>query len=310
MPELPDIELYLHALRPRVVGRSIGRIRVPGPFLVRTVDPPIDACEGKGVRAVRRLGKRIVLELESDLFLVIHLMIAGRLRWLEPWAKPLGKIAQATLVFPDGTLALTEAGTKHRASIHVLSGEASLRTLDRGGMELLDERASLARFAQALRRESHTIKRTLTDPRLISGIGTAYSDEILHAAGMSPLLLTSRMDDEQIARVYEAARRVLTEWTARLRLEFAGTFPGAGEVTAFRPDFAVHGKFGKPCLVCGTKVQRIAYAENETNYCPRCQTGGKVLADRSLSRLLREDWPRTIEELEEQQTQRRGGDAP
>jgi len=309
MPELPDIELYCSALRSRIVGRAIGRIRVPGPFLVRTFDPPIDECEGKVVRGVRRLGKRIVLGLDSDLFLVIHLMIAGRLRWLEPGAKPLGKIAQATLEFTSGTLALTEAGTKHRASIHIVRGEAALAAFDRGGMELLDEHASSDRFAHALRCESHTIKRTLTDPRLISGVGNAYSDEILHAAGMSPLLLTSRMNDEQIGRLYEAARRVLMEWARRLRAEFGEEFPGAGDVTAFRPDFAVHGRFGKACPVCGTKVQRIAYADNETNYCPRCQTDGKVLADRSMSRLLREDWPRTIEELEEHDAQRRDAGA-
>lgn len=300
MPELPDIELYLSCLRPRVLGATIERLRVPGPFVVRTFEPSIDSCEGMRVQGVRRIGKRIVLELDDSIFFVVHLMIAGRLRWMEPGEKPPARITQASVSFPLGTLALTEAGTKHRASIHIVRGESALAALDRGGMELLDDRASVGRFAEALRRESHTIKRTLTDPRLISGVGNAYSDEVLHAARMSPLLLTSRMTDELIANLFDAARRVLREWIDRLQREFAGDFPGAGDVTAFRPDFAVHGKFGKPCPVCATRVQRIRYADNETDYCPRCQTEGKVLADRSLSRLLKDDWPRTIEELEDE----------
>jgi formamidopyrimidine-DNA glycosylase len=289
MPELPDIVIYTEALRARVVGHALERLRIISPFLLRTVEPPIESAVGRTVLDVRRLGKRIVLCLADDLFLVIHLMIAGRLRWLARGAKPPGKIALAMIEFPTGTLALTEASGKKRASLHAVSGEAGLHALDPGGIEVLE--AGRAEFAAALRCENHTLKRALTDPHLFSGIGNAYSDEILHAARLSPVALSTRLEDEQIGRLHAATQSTLTRWIEILRCQFGDRFPGPGQITAFRPDFAVHGRFGLPCPDCGTKVQRIRYAENETNYCPRCQTGGRVLADRSLSRLLGEDWP-------------------
>lgn len=295
MPELPDIEVYLDCLRPRVIGQQLKRIRLANPFLLRSVDPPVFEIEQREVIGLRRLGKRIVFEFESELFLVLHLMIAGRLQWKSAGAKPPGKVGLAAFDFSTGTLVLTEAGTKRRASLHVVRGESNLVRLNPGGLEVLE--ANAQQFRQALRRENHTLKRSLTDPRLFSGIGNAYSDEILHRARMSPLALTSKLTDEEVDRLFRAACETLTDWLARHRRDTADGWPN--KVTAFRPDMAVHGKFGKPCLACGTKVQRIVYAENETNYCPRCQTGGKVLADRSLSRLLKDDWPRTIEELEE-----------
>lgn len=295
MPELPDIVVYIDALRKRVAGKPLQRVRVAHPFLVRTFDPPLDAAEGKTVRGLRRLGKRIVLELDDDLFLVLHLMIAGRLHWKLPGAKPPGKVGLAAFDFPDGTLILTEAGTKRRASLHVVRGETELARHQPGGLEVLE--CDAAGFRKALRRENHTLKRALTDPRLFSGIGNSYSDEILHRAKLSPLTWTSRLTDAEADRLFEATCQVLHEWTERLRKEAGDEFPE--KVTAFRPGMAVHGRFGRPCPVCGTAVRRIVYAENETNYCPRCQTGGKVLADRALSRLLKGDWPATVEELEE-----------
>jgi len=297
MPELPDILLYLSALKPRIVGQPLQRVRLMSPFLLRTVEPRIDEAQGKTVTGLRRLGKRIVMELQDDLFLVFHLMIAGRFRWSdEPRAKVAGKIALAAFEFPNGTLLFTEASSKKRASLSLVHGEAALAAHNPGGLEVLD--ASPEQFAAALTKENHTLKRALTDPHLFSGIGNAYSDEILHAARLSPLKMTSKLTQEEIAGLHEATRRMLTTWTERLQKGFASKFPGAGDVTAFRPDFAAHGKFGQPCPVCRTKVQRIRYAENETNYCPRCQTEGKLLADRSLSRLLKDDWPKTVEELE------------
>lgn len=297
MPELPDIELYCGALRERVIRRPLVNVRVLSSFLLRTVDPPLEAANGRTVIAVSRLGKRIVLGLDGDLHLVIHLMIAGRLRWLAFDAKPPGKIALAVFDFPDGRLVITEAGTKRRAALHLVAGRAALSAHNPGGLEPLT--ADLNAFAGALRRENHTLKRALTDPRLFSGIGNAYSDEILHAARLSPVKWTQKLNDDEIAALHAATIRVLSEWTAALSQEFAGRFPGAGDITAFRPDFAAHGRYGLPCPVCGTAIQRIRYAENETNYCARCQVGGKVLADRSLSRLLKDDWPRSIESLEE-----------
>ena len=295
MPEYPDIIVYLERLQPRVKGQILERVRLASPFLLRTVDPPLSEVEGKNVQDLRRLGKRIVFCLEADLFLVLHLMIAGRLHWKEPGAKLPGRIGLAAFDFQTGTLTLTEAGTKKRASLHLLRGEQALADLIPGGLEVLeaDERT----FREALLRENHTLKRALTDPRLFSGIGNAYSDEILHRAGLSPLALTQRLSDEEINKLFESARRTLLDWADRLRREAGDGFPEG--VTAFRDGMAVHGRFGKPCPVCGSAVQRIIYAENETNYCPRCQTGGKLLADRSMSRLLKNDWPRTIEELEE-----------
>jgi formamidopyrimidine-DNA glycosylase len=297
MPELPDIVVYLDCLRRRVAGRTLARVRVAHPFLVRTFDPPLDAAFGKTVRGLRRLGKRIVLELDDDLFFVLHLMIAGRLHWKPAGAKPPGKLGLAAFDFPDGTLLLTEAGTKRRASLHVVRGEAGLARHQPGGLEVLD--ADAAAFRAVLRSHNHTLKRALTDPRLFSGIGNSYSDEILHRARLSPLTWTSRLTDAEADRLFEAACSTLREWTERLRAEAGDGFPE--KVTAFRPGMAVHGRFAQPCPACGTAVRRIAYAENETNYCPRCQTGGKVLADRALSRLLKGDWPKTVEELEERQ---------
>ena len=293
MPELPDITVYIEALEARIVGQPLERIRIAKPFLLRSVDPPINAANGKKVVGIRRMGKRIGLELEDDLFLVIHLMIAGRLRWQANGAKVPGKLGLAAFDFPNGTLILTEAGSKRRASLWLVRNEASLEQFARGGLEVLD--ATLAEFKERLTSENHTLKRSLTDPRLFSGIGNAYSDEILHRAKMSPVKHTRRLTDEEIATLFAATKEILVEWTQRLRDEAGGDFPG--KVTAFRDEMAVHGKFGKPCPVCGTPVQRIRYADNETNYCPRCQTDGKLLADRALSRLLKGDWPKSIDEL-------------
>ena len=295
MPEYPDIIVYIERLQPRVQGQVLQRIRLASPFLLRTVDPPIEEAEGKKVLEVRRLGKRIVLYLESDLFLVLHLMIAGRLHWKGRGAKLTRRVGLAAFDFPSGTLTLTEAGTKKRASLHLLRGEQALADLNPGGLEVLE--TDHATFRAALVRENHTLKRALTDPRLFSGIGNAYSDEILHRARLSPLALTQRLSEEEIARLFESVRGTLLEWADRLRRETGDEFPEG--VTAFRKSMAVHGRYRQPCPVCGSAIQRIVYAENETNYCPRCQTAGKLLADRSLSRLLKTDWPRTIEELEE-----------
>jgi formamidopyrimidine-DNA glycosylase len=290
MPELPDLEVYVGALSARIVGRAVRSAKVRNPFVLRTVDPPLAAIEGEPVQAVRRQAKRIVVVFSDDLFLVVHLMIAGRLRWIERGRAPPARITLATLEFDDGTLALTEAGTKRRASLHVVRGAGALAALDPGGVEIDDLDAR--RFAATLRSENHTLKRALTDPRILSGIGNAYSDEILHRAKLSPLALTARVDDDAMQRLHRATRDVLHEWTERLRTEAAGAFPE--KVTAFRPQMAVHGKFRQPCPVCGTPIQRIVYAENECNYCPRCQTNGVVLADRALSRLLHKSFLREI----------------
>lgn len=295
MPELPDITLYVEALRSRVSGRMLENIRITSPFVLRTFDPPVTEAHQKEVAGVRRIGKQIVLELQGDLFLIVHLMVAGRLHWKKPGAKIGGKMNLAAFDFADGTLVLTEASTKKRAALHLVRGAQALGTFDRGGVEVLE--ASPEAFRTALGRENHTLKRSLTDPRIFSGIGNAYSDEILHRARLSPLHLSKSLHDGEIDRLREAVQSVLAEWTARLREAAAGTFPE--KVTAFHAAMAVHGKFGSPCPVCGTSVQRIVYAENECNYCPRCQTNGKILADRSLSRLLKDDWPKTVEELEE-----------
>ena len=294
MPELPDVTVYVERLAARVGGQALERIQLASPFVLRTVDPPIGSLAGRRVREVRRLGKRIVLGFESDLFLAIHLMIAGRLRWRPPGKKLGGRMVLAAFFFPEGTLYLTEAGTTRRAMLHLVRGEAALAEFDRGGLEVLT--ATAAEFAQRLTSENHTVKRALADPRLFSGIGNAYSDEILHRARMSPMALTGRLEPAEIARLHEATVAVLREWIDRLRSEVGDGFPE--EVTAFRPEMAVHGRYELPCPVCGAPVQRIRYATNETNYCARCQTGGRMLADRSLSRLLREDWPRSIDELE------------
>jgi formamidopyrimidine-DNA glycosylase len=294
MPELPDVVVYVERLVPLVLGQPLVRVHLASPFVLRTVDLPMVEVQGRSVTGVHRLGKRIVLELEGELFLVIHLMIAGRLRWRAPGKNLRGKMVLAAFTFPDGTLYLTEAGSKRRASIHAVRGTAALAAFERGGLEVLS--ASLAEFSQRLRSENHTLKRSLTDPRLMSGIGNAYSDEILHRARLSPLMLSSRIDDEQVVQLYEAVRSTLTEWTDRLRVEAGSTLPE--KVTAFHAEMAVHGRFKQPCPVCSAPVQRIRYAENETNYCARCQTGGRVLADRSLSRLLKDDWPRNIDEWE------------
>jgi formamidopyrimidine-DNA glycosylase len=293
MPELPDITVYVEALRRRVVDQPLLEVRLGTPFLLRTVEPPLSAVIDQRVAEVRRSGKRIVLELDGDLFIVMHLMIAGRLHWKARGAKGGRRSDLAAFEFPSGTLTLTEAGTKRRASLHLVRGADGLMEFARGGLEVLE--ISLAQFAERLRSESHTVKRSLTDPRLFSGIGNAYSDEILHRARLSPVKLTRRINDEEIEALYEAARATLLEWTDRLRTEAGDGFPE--KVTAFRPEMAVHGRFGEPCPVCGTPVQRIRYADNETNYCARCQTDGKLLADRGLSRLLKEDWPRSIDEV-------------
>jgi formamidopyrimidine-DNA glycosylase len=293
MPELPDITAYVEALRRRVVGQPLDEVRLKTPFLLRTVDPPLGDLIGKRVVGVDRLGKRIVLEMDGDLFVVIHLMIAGRLHWKAKGAKGGGRNDLAAFEFPTGILSLTEAGTKRRASLHLVRGRDGLAEFRRGGLEPLD--ATLDDFAARLRSENHTVKRSLTDPRLFSGIGNAYSDEILHRARMSPVKLTSRLTDDEIERLFDATTTTLVEWTDRLRAETGDAFPE--KVTAFRPEMAVHGRFGQPCPVCGTPVQRIRYADNETNYCARCQTDGKLLADRALSRLLKQDWPRSIDEV-------------
>ncbi len=299
MPELPDITVYIEALDARVWGARLLGVRLGSPFVLRSVDPPLAAASGKTVTGLRRVGKRIVIALEDDLFLVLHLMIAGRLHWKEAGARLPGKVGLAAFDFSTGTLTLTEAGTKRRAAIHLVRGEATLREHDPGGLEVFD--SNLAQFGAALRQESHTLKRALTDPRLFSGIGNAYSDEILHRARLSPVKQTLQLNEEEVMRLFEATRATLTDWIKRLREEAAGEFPEG--VTAFRPGMAVHGRYGKPCPDCGAPVQRIVFADNKTNYCPRCQTGGRVLADRALSRLLKRDWPRTLEELEE----KRGG---
>lgn len=296
MPELPDVTIYLDALRSRVVGQPLEGVRLASPFVLRTVDPPPSELVGQPVEQLRRLGKRIVFVFPGERYMVIHLMIAGRLRWEKRGAKPPGKLGLAAFDFPTGTLLLTEASPKKRAALHFVRGTAALALHDPGGLEPLE--ASLAEFRAALLRERHTLKRALTDPHLFSGIGNAYSDEILHAAGLSPVQLSDRLTDEEIARLHGATQTTLRRWTDLLRAQFGDRFPGAGEITAFRPDFAAHGKYGQPCPVCGTPIQRIRYAENETNYCPACQTGGRLLADRSLSRLLKDDWPKSLEEWE------------
>jgi formamidopyrimidine-DNA glycosylase len=293
MPELPDVTVYVEALAARVVGHRLGRVAIRGPFLLRSVAPPVEALPGKAVREVRRVGKRIAIGFEDDLWVALHLMIAGRLHW-SPGAKPAGRKALALFEFDCGTLTLTEAGTQHRASLHVVTGEEGLRELDAGGIEV--QESDLGAFTAALVSANHTLKRALTDPRLFSGIGNAYSDEILHRAQLSPVALTQRLTAAEIERLYAAARDSLVEWTNRLRAEAKGAFPE--KVTAFRKGMAAHGRYRQPCPRCGAPIQRIRYAANETNYCAVCQTGGKLLADRGLSRLLREDWPRTLEELE------------
>jgi formamidopyrimidine-DNA glycosylase len=295
VPELPDVVVYLEALERRILGRRLEGLRLASPFVLRTVEPPVSVLVGRRVISLRRMGKRLVWGLEDDLFLVIHLMIAGRLRWGAAGAKAPGKIGLAAFDFEDGTLLLTEAGSKRRASLHLVAEESALAAFDRGGLEPLD--GDQAEFVRRLRLENHTLKRALTDPRLFSGIGNAYSDEILHRARLSPLRLTSRLSEEDAARLHHATRSVLVEWTERLRRETGAGFPE--KVTAFRNGMAVHGRFRQPCPECGTPIQRIRYAENETNYCPACQTEGRLLADRGLSRLLREDWPRSLEELED-----------
>ena len=294
MPELPDIAAYISALEPRIVGQPLKRVRLASAFLLRTAEPPITDVEGRVVRELRRIGKRIAIGVEGDLWLVLHLMIAGRLHWRPPGARLSGRQSLAAFDFPNGSLVLTEAGTKRRASLHVLAGEEGLRSIDPGGIEIFE--SDLASFRGALTEENRTLKRALTDPRLVSGIGNAYSDEILHAARLSPVTLTHKLDEDEWERLFAATRSTLQLWIDRLRAEAGDGFPE--KVTAFRKDMAVHGRYGQPCPRCGEKIQRIRYADNETNYCARCQAGGKVLADRSLSRLLRSDWPRTLEELE------------
>lgn len=294
MPELPDVVVYVERLEARILGRQLLRARVLNPFVLRSVSPALGELEGRRVTGIRRLGKRIVIGFEADHYLVVHLMIAGRFRWLAPGAKPPGKISLAVFEFEHGQLVLTEAGSKRRASLHVVEGTKAVAGFDRGGLEPLDIGPDV--FAERLRSENHTLKRGLTDPRMFSGIGNAYSDEILHRARLSPLQLTGRLSDEDAATLYAATQAVLREWTDRLRAEAGEGFPE--KVTAFREGMAVHGRFGQPCPVCGAPIQRIRYADNETNYCARCQTAGRILADRSLSRLLGADWPRSIDELE------------
>ena len=313
MPELPDIELYLHALRSRIAGHTLEKIRLASPFLVRSFDPPIDQANGRKVVALRRLGKRLVWQLEGDLFLIIHLMIAGRFKWAadpraaegaeKPKSKIPGKVGLAAFDFDNGTLLLTEAGSQRRASLYLVKGEAEVESHDPGGLEVLT--SSVEEFGAALTSENHTLKRALTDPHLLSGIGNAYSDEILHAAKMSPMLLTSKLTPAQIESLHAHVIGVLTKWRDELIAETGEKFPE--KVTAFREGMAAHGRYGKPCPVCGTPIQRIQYATNEANYCPTCQTGGKLLADRGLSRLLKDDWPRSLEELEQRKANRRIG---
>jgi len=303
MPELPDVTVYIEALEARIAGATLQRIRLASPFLLRSVDPPIGEVTNRRVTGLRRLGKRIVIALEGDLFVILHLMIAGRLHWKAAGAKLPGKMGLAAFDFSSGTLILTEAGTKRRAALYLVRGEAGLREHDPGGLEVLD--ADVAAFHAALTRENHTLKRALTDPGILSGIGNAYSDEILHRAKLSPVKQTRQLTPADSAKLLEATRATLLDWCERIRREAAGGFPEG--VTAFREGMAVHGRYGKPCPVCGSPVQRIAYADNETNYCATCQTGGRLLADRALSRLLKQDWPRTLEELEERvQAGRRG----
>ena len=294
MPELPDIAAYVTALEPRILGQPLERVRLAGPFLLRTVQPPLADAEGRVVRELRRIGKRIAIGVEGDLWLVLHLMIAGRLHWRPPMSKLTGRNSLGAFDFPSGSLVLTEAGTKHRASLHVFAGEEDLSSVDPGGIDIFT--SDLGSFRDALTAENHTLKRALTDPRLLSGIGNAYSDEILHAARLSPVTLTHRLKPQEWESLFAATRHTLGLWIDRLRAEAEAAFPE--KVTAFRTEMAVHGRYGKPCLKCGEKIQRIRYADNETNYCAQCQTGGKVLADRGLSRLLGPDWPRTLEELE------------
>jgi formamidopyrimidine-DNA glycosylase len=301
VPELPDIALYLHALAPRIVGRRLDRVQVTSPFLVRSVDPPLSAIAGTVVASVERLGKRVVLALDGDFFLVLHLMIGGRLHWRPPGPLPRTRATLAGFVFEQGVLTLTEAGSKRRASLAVVRGRPALADLDPGGIDVLA--SPLDAFAATLTRENHTLKRALTDPRLFDGIGNAYSDEILHAARLSPLLLTSRLTSDEVRRLHEAARSTLTAWIERLRAETGDRFPE--KVTAFREGMAVHGRYGEPCPRCGSPVQRISYADRECNYCAECQLGGRLLADRGLSRLLRDDWPKTLEDLEEFKEKRR-----
>jgi formamidopyrimidine-DNA glycosylase len=293
MPELPDVAIYVESLAARIVGTKLERVRLASPFVLRTALPPIGEAEGRKVTGIRRMGKRVVLALQDDLFLVLHLMIAGRLRWLGRGEKSPARITLVLFDFPSGMLAFTEAGSKKRASLHLVCGDAALAQFDMGGLEIFE--ASLEAFRERLTSANHTLKRALTDPRLFSGIGNAYSDEILHRAKLSPIAMTSKLKPDEVERLYRSTREVLAEWTARLRAQAGTSFPT--EVTAFRPEMAVHGKYGKPCPVCGAPVQRIVYAENETNYCARCQTGGVILADRSLSRLLKASWPRSIDEL-------------
>lgn len=295
MPEYPDLTVYIEALERRVVGQPLQAVRLASSFVVRTFDPPIREASGKRVLSLRRIGKRLVFALEEDLFLVIHLMIAGRFQWKPAGAKVPGKIGLCAFDFPDGTLLLTEASTRKRASIHLVRGEEALAQFERGGLEVMS--APAEHFAEVLRSENHTLKRSLTDPRLFAGIGNAYSDEILHRARLSPMKLSQKISDEEVTRLYVATREVLEEWTQRLRDETGEGFPE--KVTAFRKEMAVHGKYKEPCPVCGAPVQRIVYAENEANYCSRCQTEGRLLADRALSKLLHSDWPKTLDELEE-----------
>ncbi len=298
MPELPDVVVYIDALERRILGHGLERIQIRGPFLLRTAKPPVEFIQGRKVRELRRVGKRIALKFDNELWLVVHLMIAGRLHWSEKRVTPDGRRTLAALDFDSGTLTMTEAGTKKRASLHVVEGDEELAKLDPGGLEVLS--ATLAEFRTMLTSSNHTLKRAMTDPHMFSGIGNAYSDEILHAARLSPVKLTRRMKEDEIERLYEGIGHVLREWTQRLREKAGDTFPE--EVTAFREGMAVHGRYNRPCPVCGTKIQRIRYASNETNYCPHCQTEGKLLADRALSRLLREDWPRSLEEMEERRS--------
>lgn len=300
MPELPDIVQYIDALETRVLHQPLERLRIGNPFLVRTPEPPVSAVDGRLVVGVRRMGKRIILELEGHLFIVLHLMIAGRLRWKERGAAIPGKVGLAAFDFAAGTAILTEAGSKRQASLHLVSGEEQLAAFDPGGFEVLD--SGLAAFTERLTRTNHTVKRALTDPRIFSGIGNAYSDEILHAARLSPMQLTANLGDDAIARLHQATVSTLKTWIARLRDERGGEFPD--KVTAFREEMAVHGKFRQPCPDCGAPVQRIVYARNEANYCAPCQTGGKLLSDRALARLLKDDWPRTIEEMEQRKADR------
>jgi len=294
VPELPDLTVYLESLEARIANRTLVRVRLLNPFLLRTAVPPISEAQGRKVLRLQRLGKRIVIALEGDLYLVLHLMVAGRLRWLESGAKAPGRIALALLEFDNGTLAFTEAGTKRRASLHLVKGDEALRAMDPGGLEVLA--LNLEEFSLQLKKENHTLKRALADPHLFAGIGNAYSDEILHRAQLSPVAMTSKLAEDETRRLFQATKAVLAEWTSRIRDEANGGLPE--KVTAFREGMAVHGRFGKPCPVCGAPGQRIRYAENETNYCARCQTGGRLLADRSLSRLLKKSWPRSIDEME------------